>query len=560
MKKIKLFVLLVLFSTYYTFAQQNTFPTNGKVGVGTLTPSARLDVNGKVKIDSMLVVKDSVLIKKSLRVEKEVLMEKGVIIKDNLIVEKNIYLPNIQELTTNGNGNGNGLGLGQNNQNYKLLYIDSNGKIVRGIGNLTPVGDDETDNPCNGLTSTNWFKSGNNLFVECENVNVGINTSNPSVKLDVKGTTYSQKSVLGNLDPTQTGSTLLSIKSPSSFTNSEKIVSISNQNENIFILNNDGLLTTKNIVNNGTFSMNTGLDNSNNSYAFKIQNSFSSIFSIENSGLVTTKNIVNNGTYNMNTGLDNSNNSYAFKIQNSDDQVFSILNNGNTNITGVLNTYQINATHKFFLYTQMNYTDPSVEIFNIYNDNYASLFNIKNTGNIAFNTSTLDYMQYRFKATENIGFELEHIADTDYEQAMYVKVNKDLTRAFGVINNVTGTETMTFNVDGSGKTQIGSGLLNVNHHGAMLTVHGQILAKEIRCTINGWPDYVFEESYQQPKLEEIESYYKKEKHLPGIPSEKELIENGVDLTEMNKLLLQKIEEMTIQMVEMDKRIKTLEKQ
>jgi len=61
-----------------------------------------------------------------------------------------------------------------------------------------------------------------------------------------------------------------------------------------------------------------------------------------------------------------------------------------------------------------------------------------------------------------------------------------------------------------------------------------------------------------PKLSDIETYYKTNGHLPQIPSEKEVKENGIDLGAMNALLLQTIEELTILMVEQDKRIKILE--
>lgn len=54
------------------FAQQNTLPTTGNVGIGTLNPDSRLNVNGNVKIDSTLTIIDSVRIQKNLRVEQDV--------------------------------------------------------------------------------------------------------------------------------------------------------------------------------------------------------------------------------------------------------------------------------------------------------------------------------------------------------------------------------------------------------------------------------------------------------------------------------------------------------
>ena len=61
-------------------------------------------------------------------------------------------------------------------------------------------------------------------------------------------------------------------------------------------------------------------------------------------------------------------------------------------------------------------------------------------------------------------------------------------------------------------------------------------------------------------LSEIEAFVYKYKHLPEIPSEAEVLENGVDVGEMNKLLLQKVEELTLHLIDLDKKYKSLEAQ
>jgi len=61
---------------------------------------------------------------------------------------------------------------------------------------------------------------------------------------------------------------------------------------------------------------------------------------------------------------------------------------------------------------------------------------------------------------------------------------------------------------------------------------------------NGWADYVFDEDYELMPIEELAAYIKEHKHLPGVPSAEEVVENGIDLGEMNKILLEKIEELT----------------
>lgn len=74
------------------------------------------------------------------------------------------------------------------------------------------------------------------------------------------------------------------------------------------------------------------------------------------------------------------------------------------------------------------------------------------------------------------------------------------------------------------------------------------------------PDYVFEESYKLPKLEEIEAFVKENKHLEGIPSKAEVAERGWSLPEMDQKLLKKIEELTLYTIEQEKRINELQKQ
>lgn len=77
---------------------------------------------------------------------------------------------------------------------------------------------------------------------------------------------------------------------------------------------------------------------------------------------------------------------------------------------------------------------------------------------------------------------------------------------------------------------------------------------------NGWADYVFADDYQLPKLYDVELFYKTNKHLPEIPSAKDVEEKGIDVGEMNKLLLKKVEELTLYLVEQQKKHEELEKQ
>ncbi|MGS2765209.1 hypothetical protein [Sinomicrobium sp. M5D2P9] len=92
-----------------------------------------------------------------------------------------------------------------------------------------------------------------------------------------------------------------------------------------------------------------------------------------------------------------------------------------------------------------------------------------------------------------------------------------------------------------------------------LAVNGNIRAKEIKVE-TGWSDFVFEEGYNLPTLEEVEQHIKEKGHLKDVPSAREVEENGVFLGEMDARLLQKIEELTLYILEQNKQIKKLEEE
>lgn len=109
-------------------------------------------------------------------------------------------------------------------------------------------------------------------------------------------------------------------------------------------------------------------------------------------------------------------------------------------------------------------------------------------------------------------------------------------------------------VNGGGN--VGIGLLDPGAD--KLAVNGNIKAWEVKVTLTGWPDFVFEDDHDLPTLEEVEKFIKANKHLPEIPSAKEVRENGVELGKMDSKLLQKIEELTLYIIDQEKRIKKLE--
>ena len=90
-------------------------------------------------------------------------------------------------------------------------------------------------------------------------------------------------------------------------------------------------------------------------------------------------------------------------------------------------------------------------------------------------------------------------------------------------------------------------------------MNGTIHAKEVKVDLSvPGPDYVFEEDYPLASLDEINDYITKNKHLPEVPSAKEMEAEGIKTGEMNMLLLKKVEELTLLLIQENKRNNQLE--
>lgn len=119
--------------------------------------------------------------------------------------------------------------------------------------------------------------------------------------------------------------------------------------------------------------------------------------------------------------------------------------------------------------------------------------------------------------------------------------------------NTTNTNNIYYN---TGVVAIGTD--NIPNTDYMLRVNGKILAKGLKCQVSGWPDYVFDKEYKMLTLDSLKAFVTSEKHLPEIPSQKEVESNGVELVEMNKMLLKKVEELTLYMIQLEDRLKKVE--
>jgi Collagen triple helix repeat (20 copies) len=126
--------------------------------------------------------------------------------------------------------------------------------------------------------------------------------------------------------------------------------------------------------------------------------------------------------------------------------------------------------------------------------------------------------------------------------------------AFGYGNANAFIEKITF-LTGSG--QVGLGTTNIGTY--QLAVNGNIRSKEV-VVETGWADYVFEKNYNLPGLAELEKFIQKNKHLTNIPSAKEIETNGLHLGDIQKKMMEKIEELTLYIIEINKQIQSLKKE
>lgn len=135
------------------------------------------------------------------------------------------------------------------------------------------------------------------------------------------------------------------------------------------------------------------------------------------------------------------------------------------------------------------------------------------------------------------------------------------TNGFVGIGTLTPSQALDVsgNIYSNGKILIGTSGLNTGAHS--LAVNGSaIFTKAIVKSIGNWPDYVFDEKYKLLPLSDLEKFISKNKHLPGVPSFREVEKDGLDLGNNQAVLLKKIEELSLYLIEQSNELKAQKKQ
>lgn len=250
------------------------------------------------------------------------------------------------------------------------------------------------------------------------------------------------------------------------------------------------------------------------------------------------------------------------------------------NTTGYIGVRPADATHGFIIrdYTGQSYNwtglrhvdAPNVDRleFGVMNaDNYGQSLVVTENNRVGIGTK---YPQHKLHVTE-----AAQINET------FIGGNPD---GGGFKDGVTGLKSLHLKAaktgDVGGNIIFFSGTsekMRLNHHGQLLInttatiegsdsnyklgVNGKIICEGMRVRLKEqWPDYVFDEDYDLMSLEEVETHIKANKHLPGVPSAKEVAETGLDIETMQVKMMEKIEELTLHIIEQDKQIKTQQTQ
>jgi len=198
-------------------------------------------------------------------------------------------------------------------------------------------------------------------------------------------------------------------------------------------------------------------------------------------------------------------------------------------------------------------TESSFSIYNWSVNQTVPVFNIANNGNISIGTYTEGF-QSKLMVKENgssdktwrgrivASGDLNAIVMGEYEGKSWLGSHNSQLSAWSDLI-IQG---------GGGNVGIGT-----HYPTNKLDVNGTIHSKEVKVDMIGWSDFVFKKEYDLPTLSEVEKHIAEKGHLENIPNEEEVLKDGIKLGEMNAKLLQKIEELTLYIIELDKKAEKL---
>ena len=496
--------------------------------------------------------------------------------------------------------NGTKIGVGTTNPRTKLDIwggdITVTGGSFNGTAYITSV---------NGIAyfSDNSYDKG---IAVNSNGNVGIGTLTPTAMLDVNGTAKFSSDLLingltmgkgsgnitsntvfgistGMLSTTATGNTFMGYQSAMANTSGSGNVftgylsgkSNTSGNNNVFVGNSAGYNNTTGYQ-NSFFGQGAGVNNtisSNNSF-FGSGTGYENTTGSNNTyyGANTGRNIT---TGNNNTIIGSNIANLASNLSNNiiiadgaGNRRINVDNNGLVGIGIIAPTANLEVAgglvNALRVGVNFNRANTSTQLANslavIGNDNMATTTN----GAVAW-----DYYNNGTNSSLS-GALLEHIG-TGVTGMQYglPSANQGQLIFQNVSNAIIGTNTTVANIFISPNSQLSTAFLTdgsvgigtTKTYGYKLAVNGTaIFTKAVVKLYSSWPDYVFDPGYQLPNLHEVESYIKKHQHLANMPTANDVEKSGIDLGANQVLLLKKIEELTLYVIELNKKVEAISKE
>lgn len=181
--------------------------------------------------------------------------------------------------------------------------------------------------------------------------------------------------------------------------------------------------------------------------------------------------------------------------------------------------------------------------------NRTDRFHIQNNGMVGVNCAPENNIAFRLEApfhtAPGVMFLSQSIApnSSGYNYNVKLKVDNAATKALAVEN------TSFVNAQNPNGTEV-----------FLLWGDGSVETRKVKVQNMNWPDYVFEPGYHLLSLPETEAFIQSHGHLPGVPSAAEVQTNGLDLGDMEAVLLQKVEELTLQVIELQKQVEAMKAQ
>ncbi len=183
------------------------------------------------------------------------------------------------------------------------------------------------------------------------------------------------------------------------------------------------------------------------------------------------------------------------------------------------------------------------------------------TDNSSFQVKNLNGITMDLSERGSLSIHRNLVPNTGLGQTYGLSINNDGLAGHDYALSVTTGHGKVFTVGNAGHVHIASsdgpnGLNFDIPDGFRLYVQDGIRTERVRVDVaadNGWADYVFEDGYELMPIAELEAYIKEHRRLPGVPSAEEVAKDGIDLAEMNKILLEKVEELTLRIIELEKK-------